>query len=133
MKTTVNSNRRITFRDNFNIIGNIKLLFNNKTFVQKIHIVNISFEGMEIVFSDDDFLYEYLSFLDSKDNNVSIEFDVNEKKYSFTNCIKWFRLYNIGERNYYVMSGLNYLNIENYKTELIELILLLQMQNIYLG
>ncbi|MBN2545372.1 MAG: hypothetical protein JXB50_06225 [Spirochaetes bacterium] len=133
MRKTVCSNRRITYRDNFNIIGSIKILFDNRTFEQKVHIVNISFDGMEIVFSDDDFLNEYLSFLDSKDNTVLIEFDVNEKKYSFNNCIKWFRLYNIGERNYYVLSGLNYLNIENYKNDLVELIMLLQMQNIYLG
>jgi len=133
MKKTLNSNRRITFRDNINVIGNIKIIFNNKTYEQVIHIVNISLEGIEIVFSDDEFLNEYLSFLESKDNNVLIEFNVNEKKYSFNNCIKWFRLYNIGERNYYVLSGLNYLNIENYKNDLIELILLLQMQNIYLG
>lgn len=124
-------NRRITYREYINIFGKLVILYKNKEIEELIHIVNISLNGVEVVFANNNFLLNYLSLVD-ENTILKINFEFNEKIYLFPVSIKWIRIYNIGEKNFYTLTGLNFLNLNEIKNELIEIILLLQTQNFFL-
>lgn len=126
-------NRRITSRYEFNIIGDISILVNNERITEKIDIIDISYKGLKVVFSDNTFLYHFLMFVDEQDKRVTVNFIYNEKSYVFENSINWLKLYKFGERHYYVLTGLLFENRESIEETVTELLLELQMKNIYLG
>lgn len=125
-------NRRITYRDTINIIGKIVITYNEKRLEESIHIINISLKGAEIVFANNNFLFEYLATAEREDAFINIEFELNEINYSFPVLLKWVRIFSLGEREFYTMTGVIFVDIENIKSQLVDILLLLQTQNFYI-
>ena len=132
MLDIVYSNRRKTYRFPLNKSGSITI-YNNINISEPIEISNISYDGIQIVFSNNNFLIDFFESYENTDYKITIQIEFNNKKYIFENKILWIRLYNIGERNSYVLSGLNFVNKESYEGNLMELLLLIDMEKVYIG
>lgn len=128
----VYSNRRKTYRYPFHIHGIITLV-KNINISEPIEIENISYGGLQIVFSNNNFLIDFFDAYEDNDYKIIVDFEYNEKKYTFENKILWIRLYNLGEKDSYALSGLSYINKENYETNLIDLLLTKDLENVYIG
>jgi|GEM_PF-3683732 len=126
-------NRRITYREGFNIIGEIILKDDENIIAEKIDIINISYNGIQAVFADNDFLFKYFENIDKTDTEIAIQFEYKGKQYFFKHTINWARLYDLGEKHFYVLTSLNYKDKETFEKDLLDLIYILQMQNIYIG
>jgi hypothetical protein len=129
----VYSNRRNTSRFSINKSGKIFLVKNDKYLEETVDVSNISYDGIQIVFSNNEFLYKYMDTQMLKDADMKIEFEIHEKRYSFAATVNWIRIYNYGENDYYALSGLNFVKRANFEEDLIDLILDLMTENIYLG
>lgn len=127
------SNRRKTSRYPLNIIGKIIIKVKENYISETVDITNISFDGIQVVFSNNVFLYKYMDLMNKEDSEVALEFEYLDNFYSFENKINWIRIFNYGEQDFYALSGINYKNKKTYEDKLIDLILHLQMQNIYIG
>ena len=128
----VYSNRRKTYRYPINKPG-IITLNKNKEISEPIQIENISYNGLQIVFSNNNFLIDFFDAYEDKDYKINIEFEYKNNKYIFENKILWIRLYNLGEKNCYILSGFNFINKETYETSLIDLLLTIDMEKTYIG
>ena len=130
----VYSNRRKTYRFTLNLHGKILLHDgNNKDMHETIEITDISYDGLQLVFSRNTFLFDFLEAQESLDLNITTQFEYEGKTYSFEHLINWIRVFNFGEKDFYVLSGLKFKNREKIKEILLELILVIQMKNIYIG
>ena len=128
----VYSNRRKTYRYPINVPGAI-ILEKNKRINEPIQIENISYEGIQIVFSNNSFLIDFFDAYEDNTYKINIEFEYKNNKYIFENKILWIRLYNLGEKDSYILSGLIYKNKEVYEVNLIDLLLTIDMENVYIG
>lgn len=132
MSDTVYSNRRKTYRFPLNKPGSITIS-NNKNISEKIEITDISYDGIQIVFSNNDFLIDFFESYEKSEYKTTIQLEIDNKNYLFENKILWIRLYNLGERNTYVLSGLSFVNKESYEENLLDLLLLVDMEKVYIG
>ncbi len=132
MGTKYFSNRRITFRDRISIMGKITVRTDGRTFTENIEIEDITYDGMKIVFANNDFLFRYLDLYEKNDGEITTEFEYNGSNYSFKHTINWFRIYDMGERDYYILSSLKFKDRENFEKELVDLIISIQMGNFLL-
>ncbi len=128
----VYSNRRKTYRYPLNIRGIITLV-KNINISEPIEIGNISYAGLQVVFSNNHFLIDFFDAYEDNDYKVIVEFEYNGIKYYFENNILWIRLYNLGEKDSYVLSGLGYINKEGFETSLIDLLLTIDLEKVYIG
>ena len=128
MLDIIYSNRRITSRDNLNLHGKILLQGNNESYEEPIEITNISFDGIQVVFSNNDFFFKYLTFIEDININVIIQFKYEGEKYSFKHLFNWIKIFDFGERNFYVLTGLKFKNKEEIKDTLLELLLILKIE-----
>lgn len=128
----VHSNRRKTYRYPISIPG-IVTLIKNKEISESIQIENISYDGIQIVFSNNRFLIDFFEAYEDVDYKINIEFEYKDNKYTFENKILWIRLYNLGEKDPYTLSGLNFINKESYEKNLIDLLLIIDMEKVYIG
>ena len=126
-------NRRITSRDEINIIGKVIILRDGSYVEEIIDIINISMDGIQIVFANNTFLFYFLPFVKEPDKNILIEFDFKDIQYKFEAKINWLKIFNFSERNYYALTGLTFKNKELINEKLLDLLLDLQMKEIYLG
>jgi hypothetical protein len=127
------SNRRITFRDRVSIMGKITIFIKDKTYSENIEIEDITYDGIKIVFSNNDFLFRYLELYKNPEAKIITEFEFNNEKYSFKNEINWFRIYDMAEKDYYVLSSLNFVDKKSYEKILIDLIASIQMEYFYIA
>ncbi|HOV12901.1 MAG TPA: hypothetical protein PK771_01350 [Spirochaetota bacterium] len=135
MDRVIFSNRRIPTRFDFNISGKMTIIDKNFTMMEKdITIVNVSIDGIEIVFSDNEFLYHFLGTVDDNDYIIKIEFLYEDEQFSFKNKVLWINIEDIGERNYTTYSGLSFIKKdESYiKDKHLDLLVSSAMQNIYI-
>ena len=128
----VYSNRRKTYRYPLNIHGMITLV-KNINISEPIEIQNISYGGIQVVFSNNNFLIDFFDAYEDNDYKVIVEFEYNDNKYIFENNILWIRLYNFGEKDSYALSGLGYINKESYEANLIDLLLTEDLEKVYIG
>ena len=128
----VYSNRRKTYRYPVNVPG-ILTMEKNKRISEPIQIENISYEGIQVVFSNNNFLIDFFDAYEDNTYKINIEFEYKNNKYIFENKILWIRLYNLGEKDSYILSGLVYINKESYEVNLIDLLLTIDMENVYIG
>lgn len=128
----VYSNRRKTYRYPLNIHGIITLV-KNINISEPIEIGNISYAGLQVVFSNNHFLIDFFDAYEDNDYKVIVEFEYNGIKYFLENNILWIRLYNLGEKDSYVLSGLGYINKEGFETSLIDLLLTIDLEKVYIG
>ena len=133
MKEIIKTNRRKTSRFDLNIPGEVYLNINGLNFTEPVEVVNISYEGIQIVFSNNSFLYDFLESYESLESEINITFKYNDKNYSFSTKILWIRLYNLGERYFYVLSGLTYKDRTNVDDNLMSILLGLEMKDVYIG
>ena len=133
MKETIKTNRRKTSRFDLNISGEISLNIKGEEFTEQIEAANISYNGIQVVFSNNFFLYDFLESYDNNENKINVTFQYKEKKYSFSTKVVWVRLYNLGERYFYVLSGLTFKDKANIDDDLISILLDIQMKDIYIG
>ena len=70
----IHSNRRATSREELNIPGKIIIHLETQIIEEDIQIINISYEGIQIVFSNNEFLNIYLDIYDNKDVRINIRF-----------------------------------------------------------
>ena len=127
------TNRRITYRENLNIIGEIILKDDESIIAEKIHIIDISYDGIQVVFSDNDFLFKYLENIENENSEIAVQFKYKNKEYFFKHTINWIRLHDLGEKSFYVLTSLNYKDKDFFKEDLLNLIYILQLQNLYFG
>jgi hypothetical protein len=136
MKEIVFSNRRITSR--FPLIIKGKVIISDK--IKEIdesecEITNISYEGIQMIFKNNKFLFLYLNCLDDKELKIKIEIEYDEEKYVFENFVKWVRINDIGERNFYVLTALGFSDSEiiDKKEKKLDLLTAIYMENIFIG
>lgn len=127
MLDVVSSNRRKTSRLTLNLHGKILLQSDNKNLHETIEIIDISYDGLQIVFSKNTFLFDFLEAKEDSDINIMTQFEYQGKMFSFEHLINWTRIYNFGEKDYYVLSCLKFKNREKIKEILLELILVVQI------
>jgi hypothetical protein len=136
MKEIVFSNRRVTSRFKRMINGVITISDDIRTAGEtSCEIVNISYDGIQVLFKNNDFLFTFLNCIDEKELKIKLEFEYDEEIYSFENSIKWVRINDIGERNFYVMSALtfNESKLTDLKEKKLDLLTSIYMENIYIG
>ena len=133
MRDIIYSNRRITSRYNLNLHSKISLEYDNKTYDEPVEIIDISFDGIQIVFSNNDFFFKYLDLIDNTEHDLTIQLEYEKKTYSFKHYINWIKIFNFGEKDFYVLSGLKFKNKKEIKNILLDLLVILQMKNIYIG
>jgi hypothetical protein len=133
MKTDLYPNRRYSYRFSLNIPGKIYLEKKNKNSEQEIHVVNISYNGLQVVFSDNEFLFDFFESLDDREILIKTSFEFQGRHYLFLHEIFWVRLYSIAERNFYILTTLKFRDKEKYENELLDLIYILDMQDAYIG
>ena len=131
MLNITHPNRRITSRYNVDIHGKIILQEDSRNYEEDIHILNISYNGIQVTFSNNDFLLKYFNNMDAKKNNIITKFEFDNETYIFKHSIKWIKIFNIGERNFYTLSALIYENKEEIEKDILNIILTIQMKNIY--
>ncbi len=127
----VYSNRRKTYRFPLNKSGLITIS-DNRNISEPIEISNISYDGIQIVFSNNNFLIDFFESYENIEYKITTLIEFDNKKYVFENKILWIRLYNLGEKSSYVLSGLNFVNKENYEESLMDLLLLIDMEKVYI-
>ncbi len=132
MISILTSNRRKTSRDNLKIKGTVIIKKNDVTYTESIDLINVSYEGIQIAFSNNNFLFKYLEFFDIQEGNIFIEFIYESENYIFQCNINWLKLYDIGEKNFYTVTSLGFININQFEDKLVELIILLKMQSFHL-
>ena len=130
---TIKSNRRKTSRLDLNIPGELHIKVNGKVLAELIEISNISYDGMQVVFANNDFLLDFLKCFENEECSISTSFKYNEKDYILTHKILWIRLYNVGEKNFYVLTGILFRDRAEIDEQIIEILLSLHLKNVYLG
>lgn len=135
MNTIQLTNHRITTRNELNIHGKASLRNTLPDCSCDIVINNISLKGIQILFSDNDFLYKIMETHEKKSNEIFIEFISENQLFSFTAEIQWLRIYDIGEKNFYSLTGLifNSNEYDLYKDSLISLLVDINMNKFYLS
>jgi len=126
-------NKRKTTRHPLNINGIITISDEKNSYKENIEIINISYVGMEVVFSSNVFLMNFLKAYQDKDSIIGVNFTYETKEYSLNMEILWFRLYELGERNFYTASGLLFKNIEKEEEKVMEIILDKELENVFIG
>ncbi|HBD92648.1 MAG: hypothetical protein A2015_03790 [Spirochaetes bacterium GWF1_31_7] len=135
MKSILYTNTRITNRNNLDIKGTLSFDFHNNIISEVIMINNISLNGLQIVFSNNYFLYTILEINEKNDFIFDIEFNLHTYSIKIKCTINWIKIIDIGEKSFYVLLGINYERnnfIEN-KQNLISLLVDINMTNFYLG
>jgi hypothetical protein len=133
MHTGKHPNRRTSYRFNINVIGKIYIEKKDKKIEEDIHIINISYNGLQVVFAGNDFLFDFFESLDDKEIIIRTSFEYMGKPYSFLNSIFWVRLFDVAERNFYILTTLKFRDKDKFEKELLDILYLIDMQNIYLG
>ncbi len=135
MKSILYTNNRITNRNNLDIKGSMSFNFHNNTISEEIMINNISLNGLQVVFSNNFFLYTILEINEKNDYEFNIDFNLHSYSFKIKCTINWIKIIDIGEKSFYVLLGINYEKnnfIEN-KQNLISLLVDINMTNFYLG
>lgn len=123
-------NRRITSRNSLYLEGRLTLKVDSLSFYEQIYINNISLRGVQAVFSNNDLL-QYIFQAREEQTPLTINFNYNSELFEYNCLVNWLKIYNIGERNFYALIGLNYLDKESFlKASLIELIYNLQIDSL---
>lgn len=127
-------NRRNTSRFQLYYNGACSLLDRDKNKIStQIMISDLSFSGMQIVFSNNEFYYQLLEINEITDIYVTASSIGIEDIIFNAHCL-WLRVYDIGEKNFYVLMGLEF--TENFfdknKNALLEALSLKAMENIYI-
>ena len=125
-------NKRKTARQSLNIKGLLTIIEENKCISEEIEIIDISYQGMQVVFSSNSFLMNYLKAYKDTKCKIEINFKYEEKDYKFNADILWFRLYELGERNFYTASGIIFQNAKK-EEEILEILLDIELDHVYLG
>ncbi|OHD12449.1 MAG: hypothetical protein A2086_07285 [Spirochaetes bacterium GWD1_27_9] len=132
MNDIIFSNRRQASRFSVKIQGKISI-FDKDTLLgsEKIEIVDISYAGIHVNFSNNDFLYHYLNCVDNENLKVLIEFNFYEEEYKFENNIIWINIEDVGEKYFLVHSGLGFKieSKEYFKDKHLDLIVSQYMEN----
>lgn len=131
-------NKRITSRFRINISGIIYLYIEdansptlNKELSEPIEIINISYNGIQIVFSDNEFLSKLFNIKENYE--IFIEFEFQKRDYKFKVSKKWEKIYDLAEYDYYTSLGFVFDESEYEKESLIDLLLILYFQDVYFG
>lgn len=100
-------NRRITARSPLCLEGKLILEIGPYHYNEQIYINNLSLKGIQAVFSNNSLMH---SIFRARDESLPIlvRFYYSSEVYEFSCLLNWFRIYDIGERNFYVLIGLNY-------------------------
>ena len=135
MEPIIFSNRRSTYRECFTNDGKITINKDNNLIETSTGIINITFDGIEILFFDNIFLYDFINCYENTEWKLSVEFTYDENLYKYQTEIKWINIEDIGERNYRVESGMlfNKNNNSYEKASHLEILAILSMRNIYIG
>ena len=134
MSINYNSNRRKTKRHTLNLQGILNII-NEKDgteLTEKVEVANISYKGLGIVFSNNNFLLDFLSAYKDETKKVILSFDYEENKFIFETKIYWVRVYELGERNFYAASCLLCKNFEAEEEKIMEILLDLELDYVYL-
>lgn len=128
------SNRRIAARNPLEIKG-ILTIADNVHFQEEIIINNISLDGIQIVFADNDLLYEYLKYTESEEPHLLVKFAFEQYQFELACTINWLKIHDIGEKSFYVLSGLRYgaACFTSIKNNLINMLVEMNMSKMYLG
>ncbi|HPO48982.1 MAG TPA: hypothetical protein PLO89_01530 [Spirochaetota bacterium] len=135
MNRIIFTNRRFGSRFSFDIEGKLTIIDKNFTIIEeKIKIINISLTGIEITFRNNDFFYHYLSGSEEEEITIKIKFDYEGEEFEFENKVLWIKVEDIGERNYIIYSGLDFVEeASSYlKEKRLDLLVGNAMQNIYI-
>ena len=126
-------NKRITSRNILNIEGilTVKNETGNTFYTEDIHINNFSLKGIQFVFSNNDLLFFLLDFKNDSKTKINIQMTLYEEQYVFECNIDWMRIYNIGERHFYVLIGACYTSesFPGIKDNIVELLVSMNMEN----
>lgn len=135
MEPIIFSNRRSTYRECFTNDGKIAIYKDNNLIETSTGIINITFDGIEILFFDNVFLYDFINCYENTEWKISVEFTYDENLYKYQTEIKWINIEDVGERNYRVESGMlfNKSNTSYEKASHLEILAVLSMRNIYIG
>jgi len=128
------SNRRITSRFFIKINSKVSIVKENNIIKESnCEIVDISYDGIQLIFKDNDFLFSYLNCVEHESYTIKLEFEYEEEKFLFNSNINWVKINDIGEKNFFVLSGLAINDKLNLKDKKLDLLVSIYMENIYLG
>ncbi len=119
------SNRRVAYRNKLDIKGKLSIFKNDSSTEKTVEVIitDLTVEGMQIVFSDNSFLYDFISY-DSNDEDVSIKIFFSYYNYNevFNMFVRWLKINDIGESSYYTLAGLGFRDMEHYRFLLTDII-----------
>lgn len=123
-------NRRITARSPLYLEGKLILQIGAYQYNEQVYINNLSLKGIQLVFANNALMH---SLLRAKDDKIPIivRFYYNSEVYEFSCLLNWTKIYDIGERNFYVLIGLNYSEREKARSaaRVVDLIYKLQLKS----
>ncbi len=96
-------NNRLTYRNELNLNG---VLILNNDITADCSIINLSFNGFQVVFSDNSVLFNNIFSCSEDSCLVEVSFEYDLTKYIFKCDILWKKILDLFEEDYYVMVGL---------------------------
>jgi hypothetical protein len=136
MKEIIFSNRRITSRFSVKFQADFSIIINGNTICEdKCEIIDISYDGLQITFKNNDLLFLLLNCVDEKSHKLKLEFEYEEEQYSIYTSLLWIKINDIGEKHFIVISGLDFCSdsIAEFKEKKLDLLVAVYMEKIYLG
>ncbi|MCG8570142.1 MAG: PilZ domain-containing protein [Spirochaetes bacterium] len=122
-------NSRMTSRNSLNILGKMEVFNQESQFEEEIYLINLSLKGLQIVFSNDFLLHYLLDKKNQQQSEIHISFQYNDQDYQFSYKVHWIRIYNLGEKDFYSLVGLNFLDKnEQTKAKLVDLLVSITME-----
>lgn len=126
-----NFNRRKTYRNELQLEGMLHYRSDSYSFDEQVIINNLSLSGIQAVFQNNPLLFELLKQEDEKvEFSLTLAFSLQNEDFSLDCFVEWLRIYDVGERNFYVLTGLQFRNKNKEKERLLELLLELNMEKI---
>jgi hypothetical protein len=139
-------NRRGSYRFLLNTPATLQLVYRSilnedteiseaNSISEQVQLETVSFRGVSITFANDDFLYQFLDFIEYYHGEIFVLFTINETEFRFALELQWNRFYSLGEKNFYVSAGMlfNEQLVGEKKEELLDLLLSLDLDRVYLG
>lgn len=126
-------NQRITYRFELNINGKIYLEKKDNKLELDIHLINISYEAIQVIFADNEFLFDFFNAIEDKNITIKTSFEILGNIYTFKHEIYWVKLFDVAERNFYISTTLKFKDREDNEKELLDLLYILDMQKAYFG